>query len=241
MNDAIILSGMITRWRQLEVRANNLANAETPGFQALHLQAVTSRVTQPAGAPASDIAYAATRGTWRDTEPGPIQRTGNALDLALGAAGYFTVMTPAGTRLTRDGHFTLDATGTIVDQQGDPLLDSQGQNIQLGSADGRPSIASDGTISGKQGVIGRIGVVEPTNPQALASQGGTLLAATSPTAPVAEPHLLQGAVEGSTTNAIAETVGMVDDTRQFQLIASMLKAESTRRNQAIQQILSQVN
>ncbi len=241
MNDAIILSGMVTRWRQLEVRATNLANAETPGFQALHLQAIAARVTQPARAPAADVAYSAERGTWRDTEPGPIQRTGNALDLALGAAGYFTVMTQAGLRLTRDGHFTLDATGTIVDQQGDPLLDSNGQNIQLSSADGRPSIAADGTVSGSQGIIGRIGVVEPTNPQALTSQGGTLLGTTSPTIAVAEPHLLQGAVEGSTTNAIAETVGMVDDTRQFQLIATMLKAESSRRNQAIQQILSQVN
>ena len=241
MNDAIILSGMVTRWRQLEVRATNLANAETPGFQALHLQAIAARVSQPARAPAADVAYSAERGTWRDTEPGPIQRTGNALDLALGAAGYFTVMTQAGLRLTRDGHFTLDATGTIVDQQGDPLLDSNGQNIQLSSADGRPSIAADGTVSGSQGIIGRIGVVEPTNPQALTSQGGTLLGTTSPTIAVAEPHLLQGAVEGSTTNAIAETVGMVDDTRQFQLIATMLKAESSRRNQAIQQILSQVN
>lgn len=241
MNDAIVLSGMINRWRELEVRANNLANASTPGFQALHLQAVTAKVAQQADAPAPDIAYAAMRGTWRDAGPGPIERTGNPLDIALTGTGYFTVMTRNGPRLTRDGHFTLDANGTIVDQEGDPLLDSSGQNLQIATADGMPSIAGDGTISGRQGVIGRIGVVAPPSPQDFTDEGGTLLNPTRPTAPVAVPHLLQGAVDGSTTSAIGETVGMIRDTRQFQVMAAMLKGESTRRQQAIQQILSQVN
>lgn len=240
MNDAIILSGMIDRWRELQVRATNLANASTPGFQALHMQVVSERVAQQAGATAPDIAYAAVRGTWRDAGPGPYKRTGNPLDLALGSDGYFTVMTKAGPRLTRDGHFTLDASGTIVDQQGNPLLDSNGQPMPISTADGRPSIASDGTVSGRQGVIGRIGVVAPANVQALVNQGGTLLTTASPTTPVARPRIMQGAVEGSTTNAIAETVGMVEDTRQFQIDASMLKAESQRRQQAMKQILAGV-
>ncbi len=240
MNDAILLSGMIDRWRQLQVRATNLANADTPGFQALHMQVVSERVDQQAHAVAPNIAYAALRGTWRDAGPGPYKRTGNPLDLALGADGYFTVMTKAGPRLTRDGHFTLDAAGTIVDQQGNPLLDSNGQRIHIATADGRPSIASDGTISGRQGVIGQIGVVAPANVQALTNQGGTLLRANGPTRPVTQPRIMQGAVEGSTTNAIAETVGMVEDTRQFQIDASMLKAESQRRQQAMQQILAGV-
>ena len=240
MNDAITLSGMITRWRELQVRATNLANAETPGFQALHMQAVSSLVAQPARAGAPDVAYAALRGTWRDTMPGPVQRTGNPLDLALDGPGYFTVMTKAGPFLTRNGHFLLDPTGTIVDQQGNPLLDSNGKSIQMSTVDGQPRIAADSTVSGAQGVIGRIGVVEPTNAQALTDVGGTLLAANSPTRPVARPRLVQGAVEGSTTNAISETVGMIADTRQFQLMASMLKAEATRRQQTIQQILAGV-
>jgi flagellar basal-body rod protein FlgF len=241
MNDAITLSGMQARWQELQIRATNLANAETPGFQALHMQAVAALVAQPEDATAPNIAYAGVRGTWRDTGPGPIQRTGNPLDLALGSTGYFTVMTQAGPRLTRDGHFTLDSRGTIVDQQGDPLLDRNGQNLTLTTQDGTPSIAADGTISGRQGIIGRIGVVAPANPQAVTAQGGTLLDTSSPTAPLAEPHLIQGAVQGSTTSAIAETVGMIDDTREFQLIASMLKAESDRRSQAIQKILPQGN
>lgn len=237
MNDAIIVSGMQARWQELQVRATNLANAETPGFQALHMQVVSSLVAQPANTPAADVAYAGVRGTWRDTLPGPIERTGNALDVAIGSRGYFTVMTQAGPRLTRNGHFILDSTGRIVDQQGDPLLDSGGQNLRLTPADGRPSIAGDGTISGRQGVIGRIGVVAPANPQALTDEGDTLLDTSSPTAPVARPRLMQGAVEGSTTNAIRETVGMIQDTREFQLIASMLKEEADRRSQAIQKIL----
>ncbi len=240
MNDAITLSGMITRWRELQVRATNLANADTPGFQALHMQAVSSLVAQPAGTAGPNVAYAALRGTWRDTGPGPIQRTANPFDLALDGPGYFTVMTKAGPRLTRNGHFLLDSSGTIVDQQGHPLLDGNGQPIQISTADGKPRIAADGTVSGAQGVIGRIGVVEPADPQALTNLGGTLLATKAPTRPVARPRLVQGAVEGSTTNAISETVGMIDDTRQFQLMASMLKAESARRQQATQQILAGV-
>lgn len=240
MNDAITLSGMITRWRELQVRATNLANADTPGFQALHMQAVSSLVAQPAGTADPNVAYAALRDTWRDTGPGPIQRTGNPFDLALDGPGYFTVLTKAGPRLTRNGHFLLDSNGIMVDQQGHPLLDGNGQPIQISTADGKPRIAADGTVSGMQGVIGRINVVEPTDPQALKNLGGTLLATKAPTRPVARARLVQGAVEGSTTNAIRETVGMIDDTRQFQLMAAMLKAESARRQQATQQILAGV-
>ncbi len=53
------------------------------------------------------VAFTQDRASWRDTSAGPIRHTGNPLDLAISTAGWFTVSTARGPRLTRDGRFQL--------------------------------------------------------------------------------------------------------------------------------------
>jgi flagellar basal-body rod protein FlgF len=236
----IALSRLMAQQRAIDVTATNLANAATPGFhgERMLFSDWLVRQTAPGQPPGGGtLAYTQDRATYRDTAPGPITHTGNSLDLALGADGFFTVQTPRGPRLTRAGHFSLNSTGTIVDGQNEPLLDTAGKPIQVSTADGTLSITGDGTISSDNGQIGKIGVVLPANPQTLQAEGGTLFAAASPTAPVAAPQVIQGAVEDSNVQPTVELARMMTDLREFQFVTQFVQGEADMQQGAIDKIL----
>ncbi|MGH7154307.1 MAG: flagellar basal body rod C-terminal domain-containing protein, partial [Acetobacteraceae bacterium] len=166
-----------------------------------------------------------------------VQHTGNPLDLAISNAGYFTVQTPRGPRLTRDGRFGLMPDGTIADASGEALLDTNGKPIHVGTTDTNLSVAGDGTLSSRNGQIGRIGVVRPNDPMQLAAEGGTHFSDDGTTAAVTAPHIVQGAVEESNVQPVLELTRMINEERQFQFTAQLVQAESDREKDAIQKLL----
>ena len=113
----------------MAVTANNLANVNTPGYQATRVQFSDWLSPQQQGAALPGepkIAYTQDRATWRDTEPGTVTHTGNPYDLSVRNGGFFTVATPNGPRLTRDGKFGPLPDGTIGDAAGNALLSANG-------------------------------------------------------------------------------------------------------------------
>ncbi len=237
---SIAVSRLVAQRHAVDVIANNIANADTPGFQAERVQfsdwlsAQTDARTPPGG---EVLTYTQDRATWRESAPGPLRHTANPLDLAITGGGYFTVLTRAGPRLTRDGRFGLLPDGTIADAAGNKLLDTAGRPIRLAPADAPVSVAGDGTVSGRSGRIAQIGVVRPKDPLRLRAEGGTLLAADTPTLKVANPGIVQGAVEGSNVQPIAELTRLIDTARQFQFVARFVQAESTRQKTTIDKLL----
>jgi len=236
---SIALSRLIAQQRALDVTATNIANANTPGYRSERMvfSDWLMKQTAPGQPPGSGtVAYAQDRATYRDPRQGPLSHTGNPLDLAIGTDGFFTVQTPNGPRLTRAGHFELSPGSGIVDDQGDALLDSNGQKLQLSTADTTITIAGDGTISSENGQIGKIGVVAPTDAQSLQAEGGRRFNATGPTQPVAAPKLTQGAIEGSNVEPTLELTRMMNDLRQFQFMTQFIQAESDRQQGAIDKL-----
>lgn len=236
----IILSRMLTASRTVDVIANNIANASTPGYEAMHLASTAwldrmHNVDAPPGG--SRLAYTDARGTWRSDQPGPVHETGNPLDLALPAGGYFTVQTPNGPRLTRDGQFNLMPNGTIANAAGYSLLDTNGQPITIPPQSGRLTIAGDGTVSTPNGIISQIGVVTVSNPQTLISSGGNLFSTSSAPIPDPNPKVVQGALEGSNVQPITEITDMIQASRNFEMLAQFLASERTRGQTAINQLL----
>ena len=239
-NAAIIaLSRLIAQENATDVRANNIANASTPGFRASrmmfsdYLARQTGAKTAPGGL---ILSYAQDRATYRDQTIGAISETGNPLDLALSTDGYFTVQTAAGVRLTRAGHFELGGDGTITDQNGDALLDTDGRPLLLAAGDTDPTIAGDGTIATANGTIGKIAVVTPNDPTGLQAEGNSLLAPTGGTTAVATPKVIQGAIEQSNVEPITETTAMMTELREFQFVTEMVEAEGTREQNAIDKL-----
>lgn len=236
----IATSRLVAQQRAMDVIAGNIANADTPGYKATQvlfsdwLDRQDGADTPPGG---STIAFTQDRATWREQAPGPIRRTGNPLDVAITDVGWFSVSTARGIRLTRDGRFGLMPDGTVADEAGDALLDSTGNPVRIAPTDTTLTVTGDGTLSSENGQIARIGIVQPTDPMQLAAEGGTLFRADTPTNPVAQPKIVQGAIEGSNVQPIAELTRMIENEREFQFVTQMVQAESDREKDAIDRLL----
>jgi flagellar basal-body rod protein FlgF len=153
----------------------------------------------------------------RDNSEGRIEATGNPFDLAISGKGYFVVQTANGERYTRDGHFTLNADGTIVTETGDPVM-TDGGAVAITTDDGDVTISGDGTISGDQGQIARVRVVQFADDMALTKSGY---------------KLEQGMLERSNVVPVTEMTAMIDVMRSFQAISNMISAQEELKRKAV--------
>ena len=235
----IALSRLVSQSRNMDVIAGNLANMSTPGYRAQRVLFTDWLSAQNGTSIARgdrQLAFTQDRATWRERAEGTISQTGNPLDLALSGDGYFTVATPAGTRLTRAGRFTLQADGAIADSSGTGLLDVNGVPLKASPADTRLTVTADGEVSSQNGTIGKIAVVISNDPNKLTAEGSRLLRADGPTTPVATPKVVQGAVEDSNVQPVAELVRMMSSERDFQFATQFVQAEGDRQQSAIDKI-----
>jgi len=230
----IVLSRIVAQQRSMEVGADNVANAATPGFKGERMVFADWLEKAPGG----PIDFTQDRLSYREMSAGNLNHTGNPLDLAVSGDGWFTVQTARGPRLTRGGRFTLGTGGTISDQSGQPLLDSAGQKIQINGADTTLTVAADGTLSSENGRIARIGVVQPADNLHLQGEGGDALRSDVPTSPVTAPKIIQGALEESNVQPILAVTDMTNLLREFQFSTQFLQAENDRIQQAIDKLTS---
>lgn len=238
----IATSCLIAEQDDMAMIADNIANASTPAYEAERMQFTDWLSPNPHARPGSerDVAFVVDRGTWRDRTSGAFRKTGNPFDIAIGNPdAWFRVQTQSGVRLTRAGAFTLSPNRTIIDEEGDPVLDSAGHPITLGQSDTGISIAADGTLSSREnGILAEIGLVRPTDPGAMTPEGGRLFNANGATVPVAAPELMQRMLEDSNVSPILEITHMIATERQFSFLAQFLQEESDRRQNAMTKITS---
>jgi flagellar basal-body rod protein FlgF len=235
----IALSRLTVQQRAMDLVAGNLANLSTPGYRAERMVFADWLVREPAsGEPPGGrtLTFAQTQATYREAAEGALTHTGNPLDLALSGDGWFTVRTASGTRLTRAGRFTLQKDGSITDEAGNGVLDVTNQPLKIAVADTQLTVTADGTLRSQNGVIGQIAVVRPNDPNRITAEGGRLFRADVATTPVARPKVLQGMVENSNVQPIAEIVRMISTDRDFQFVTQMVEAEGQRRQNAIDKI-----
>ncbi len=220
MGDGIYaaMSGAVSRSRALDVVANNVANAGTPGFRSDSV-AFREAPAQPAGEPArpdTDLRLATVDAVTPSWQPGPLEETGAPLDLAINGDGMFTVGTDAGVRYVRGGSMQLDASGRLVTTDGHPLLNLEGEPIQM-PTDGEPSIGEDGTIMVGERQIDRLAMVWFDSPALLSREGGNLFSASAGAQPQPAPGTVeQGYIENSNINVVRGMVDLVSITRSYE-------------------------
>lgn len=236
----VAASRLVAQERAIEVTAMNIANVNTPGFQASRVQFSEWLNPQQTGAALPGepkIAYTQDRATWRDQQQGTLTQTNNPFDLALRSGGYFTVATDRGPRLTRDGRFGPLPNGTIGDEAGDALLDVNGKPLQLAAGDTRITITADGGVTSENGLLGKIGVVTPADTMKLQAEGATLFRAETPTSQAARPGVVQGVLEGSNVPPVLEVTRMMNDLRDYQFTTQLIQAENDRIQSTIDKTL----
>jgi flagellar basal-body rod protein FlgF len=235
----VALSRLVAQQRAMDVTATNLANTNTPGFKTSRTLFADFLSRQSGVDPVRGgrtLTFTQDRATYREQAEGAVTRTANPLDLAIEGPGFFSVQTKTGPMLTRAGRFDLQADGSIVDADGNALLDSAGKPMKIAAADTTLKVDGDGSLSSENGVLGKIGIVQPTDVNRMQAQGDRLLSASVPTAPVARPKVTQGALEESNVQPIAETTRMMNQLREFQFVTQFVQGESERQQTAIDKL-----
>lgn len=233
-----------TLGRQAAV-AHNLANATSTGYRAEEhrLRAVPVRSTN-APAPLATRAFVVDASTHANLEPGPLQYTGRALDVAVEGAGWIALAMPDGSEAyTRNGSLEMSVNGVIQTRAGIPVQ-GDGGPIAV-PPDVKISIGKDGTVSvvpetGAQNTVNTIGRVKLVNPEEsdlVRGADGLFRTAAGDPAPVSEQtQLASGYLEGSNVNPVAEMVTMISLARQFEMQVKMLQTADQNDKSATQVI-----
>jgi len=241
MDNALLisLSHQIASYRSMDVIANNLANVSTPAFQREEptFQEYVTRVPPAEGQSGmQSLSFVQDAGVVRDISEGRMEHTGAQFDFAIHGKGFFTVQTPNGERYTRAGHFTLNDSGQLVTSNGD-AVQGDGGPITITPDDGEVHIAQDGTVSGKNGQIGRIRVVDFQNPRALLKEGATLYNANGQSPVSADSFQLQtGMIETSNVEPVIEISHMIEVMRAYQATATLTQTQEDLMRQAIDKL-----
>lgn len=239
----VSISQALALERSLDVTANNIANSNTAGFKAERAD-FTSLVAQTSNGSKSDsLSFVAQSSGHIDTRPGPLQRTGNPLDVALSGQGWFSYRTAAGqTAYGRDGRLVVNAQGNLVTMSGAQILDDAGSPIAIpaNAAQGL-QIGTDGTITDRNGTnLGRIGAVEvPDIATFQRSEGGMFVppdGATATTAPATDTKIAQGFLEQSNVEPVLEMTRMMEVQRAYDRAMKLMDDENSLRKQTLSQL-----
>ncbi len=245
----IALSGILSEEKKMSMATNNLSNVNTVGYKSSNVlfgeflsQKAVSILNSGSKKPFVDKAYPVTLGSYVNTSQGAIKKTGNRLDLAISGSGYFTIQTPDGIKYTRNGVFSLNKAGELVNQGGFPVLDTNEKPIFLNKEGADVTVTRTGIINLKNSAMnggvyqGKILTVNFKNSEYLSKHGDTMFSATKDSgAPVKNqnPDILQGYVEESNVNEIKSMVGMINISRVYNDMIEIIKSYGSVDNAAI--------
>ncbi|MGF1475889.1 MAG: flagellar basal-body rod protein FlgF [Geminicoccaceae bacterium] len=230
----VALSRQTALERMMTVIANNVANSASTGFKAERVRFDT--VLEDAGA-AGDIAFVQDVGARIDLRDGPIEATGNPLDLAIQGDGFFVVGTAAGDRYTSAGQFRLNDIGEIVTASGDPVMTIDDVSVLIPAETKNITVAADGTVTADEVFVGQLAKVRFAEPDSLVRVGDTLFASDALPEPAADSEIQQGMIEGSNVQAVLEITQMMQTVRSFQSTQKVIETQHDLTRRAVERIL----
>ncbi|MCK4546813.1 MAG: flagellar hook basal-body protein [Candidatus Eisenbacteria sp.] len=242
MGDGIYLAGaaMLSQQIRQEAMVHNLANASTPGYKAARLFAKALEDVEGSVEAMRD----AERGqeVYIDFSQGSVQRTGRELDFALDGDGFFVVDTPEGERFARDGSFSLDIDGRLVNHAGFPVLTDMGPVVlDDESSPGPVNVNEDGEIFMGDRLMGKLMIrhfvsledLQRTAPGLFGPGPGRHLQESEPSAKVR-----QGCLEESNALAMDEMIRMISEFKKYEASHKMVQMQDGALRQAINDLIS---
>ena len=234
----IALSGQSALKRKMSVIANNLANMNTTAFKGEKMMFVEHLVKSKGGKSfiPQKLTYTRDVAQYQNLAEGPIKNTGNPLDIAIHGDGYFVVETADGDRYSRNGHFSLNNEGQLVNLNNQAILSDAGTPFFLGPEDTDIKITPDGLISSRNGEIGKIRIVKFDTPQNLEKTASGLYSSKDQPLEVDNPNLQQRSLESSNVNPMSEITKMINVQRAYDSVRTFIDKEDQRQKRMVQQL-----
>ena len=244
----IAATGMLAQELNVEVISNNIANMRTTGFKRQraefqdllyqNLKRVGSTTGEDGSMVPSGIQVGVgvkTGSTYRIMTQGNMIHTEKPLDVGIRGEGFYQVTMPDGTTTySRDGAFALDATGTLVNQEGYTVgggitIPEDALDVTINST-GVVEVNLSGEAAPTQ--VGQIQLARFVNTAGLEAIGDNLYreSAASGTPTVANPgtdgmgNLLQNFLEESNVNAVAEISDLIQAQRAYEMNSKIITA-----------------
>jgi flagellar hook protein FlgE len=173
---SIALSGLTASSSDLDVTANNIANADTVGFKESRAEFAdvyaSGAVNLNTSVTGEGVRLASTA---QQFTQGNISTSSSNLDLAISGDGFFTLQSPQGIVYSRNGQFAEDSNGNVVSSTGQalqvyPPLVNGGFNtgalsdLNLQTAQSAPQATSTGTVILNLPAGATVPTVAPFNP-----------------------------------------------------------------------------
>jgi flagellar basal-body rod protein FlgG len=256
----------------VETIANNIANANTPGFKKdklvfkEHLAVFDQGISdldlpRKEWAPkdfyrsyGAEDAHVEIEASFTDHTQGQLIPTGNPLDMALRGKGFFEILTPNGIRYTRNGIFSIDTNGRLVNDKGHyvlgpPVVTSEQSSKELNPTTervitignrGRVSVNMGGEIFANNIKVGQLAISEFKDIHALRKEGNSFFINKHPEnlkkITDRKTTIHQGFVEESNVNAVSEMANLIKANRHFESIQRAIKAYDNITGRGVNEI-----
>jgi len=240
-----IISGVTAMRAQVtnqEVIANNLANVNTAAYNrdtivfssfhdVLTMMFRGNDFPQAIGGMSSGAVV-------HDVETvrsvGPIENTGELMDVALPGGVYSAVETPSGIRYTRRGDFEMSADGYLT--LGGYRVLGRGGPIQVNEYRTR-AIREDGAVTCDGQVVDTLNAYAFADESALAKEGTSLYNAGNTTPVLLDnPVLLTGALEKSSVDPVTEMVNLIATMRAYEAAQKAIQSHDETLGMAVERV-----
>ena len=221
----ITLSRQLALFRDMDATANNIANANTTGYNSEHIKFVSYLSKDINLGSPNKMAFAHDISSYRNTQSGSKKVTNNPLDVAINGNGYFAAQTPLGIRYTRAGNFQLSSDGTLVTIEGYPVLDNSNQPIVFPEDTNTVEIGETGNIKVNNEDFGQLNIVQFENEQLLERVGHTFYTtdATPLPADPTQVKVAHGVLENSNVEPVLELTHMIKVSRAVSSTAKFIE------------------
>ncbi|MEE9422767.1 MAG: flagellar basal-body rod protein FlgF [Gammaproteobacteria bacterium] len=219
------------------LNSNNLANANTTGFQADLANFDDQQLT---GAGVDSRTYSVAENSGVSFSKGSIVSTGRDLDVAVNGDGWIAVQSPDGSEAyTRAGDLQVNINGQLLTGAGHPVMGDGGplvipefEKLEIGT-DGTVSIRPIGQQPTVIAEVGRIKLVSPDMSELVKGEDGLLRTRAGTDAEASnEVSLVNGVIESSNVNAVEALVNMIDYSRQFEMAIKLMNTAKTMDEQS---------
>lgn len=226
--------------KTVDVTANNLANASTPGFKAQSAIFQEHLIqAEFVGSARNEMRYTGVAEVSSDMRAGPLKMTGRPLDAAVVGDGFFAVQTPQGERYTRAGAFHMAPGGTLVTPDGHAVLGANRKPLQASAGDGAISLGEDGSLRVGAEAVGQLRIVKFRDSTGLEPEGAQLFRPTpkAGAAVATNGELHVGAVETPNISVVKGMTQLVTASRTFETLQKAVEVFSEMERRAANDIV----
>ncbi len=219
-------AAMRNKIQNIQIVANNLANLNTTGFKrGLAFSEILDSETANANRKITDFSE------------GVFVETNNPMNAAISGNAYFSVNTPEGEHLTKNGDFIIDKQGFLANREGFRVMGQNGEiNLQekLIDKNSNISITQNGEIKSDGNIISKLKIMNVEDELKLKKAESQRFYNDEKQYKIADEgdyEVHHGYLESSNTNAILEMQAMIQLQKDYEASQKMITSLDSMMSQ----------